>query len=223
MVFLVSSQKLEKPEGALPPPEMIATISHNRRHCSGFLVKYESIAAVLLLLLLGSCATQEQWVQEPGVTVTSGEIVTGLSNPSFVLLSVKGDRMTNDLRLENVAAYHALISLPDRSLSLKASGTTRDRATSKTRLEWKHDEGDSPIAYLEIIFDGDLKRVIIKDKIFSVVQSNLFLITVDANWEVSTIPVGSNSIGSFDPKIVLDEFKSALRDTKAVEFLSLPN
>ena len=184
-------------------------------------MKYQSIAVFFLFLVLVGCTSQEQWLQKPGVIATNGEIVNVLSDPSFLLLTVNGQKMTNESRFEPVAAYHAIVSLPSPRFSLKASGTTRDQAISSTRLDWNSDDRAKNENHLEITFDGESKRLIVQNTAFSLSEGNMFLITLDPNWEATTKAIPSQLIVFSEPKTVLDEFKSASKET-VIQKLNLP-
>ena len=184
-------------------------------------MKFQSIVLFFLVLAVVNCTSQEQWLQKPGMIATNGEVVNVLSDPSFTLLTVKGLRMTNESRLEPVAAYHAIVSLPGPNFSLKASGTTRNQAISSTKLEWKSEQGGKDESRLELTFDGESKLLIVQNTPFPLSDGNLFFITLDPNWNATTKVIRSRLVELTEPKMVLDEFKSASTET-VIRQLQLP-
>jgi hypothetical protein len=179
------------------------------------------LIVVCYFVVVVSCGFQNNWEQKPGVIATSGEVATVLSNPTFILLSVNGDQRTTESKLARVAAYHAVISLPNPPFSLSGTGTSRDGAVSRTRLTWKTAEKPEREQFLDIFFNGDLGTIKIGDEQFYLSSGNLFLIRIKPDWSVTTEALPGKLTQVSDSRSVLSTFKSFAKESE-IGKLSLP-
>jgi hypothetical protein len=175
--------------------------------------------------------TYGAWQNMSGVAVVTGSRMHGLRDVRGLLLTLTGHRkpiLPSDS--DEVSIYHILIFYPEGVLTGAGSGGTwSDDPVSSQVVIWNATKavsgGDAEMdkRTLEIKHQAIDKTVSVGGKTYELADGNLFVIHLSENWTPITSQLGTHFDERTGDQIVLERFKSVLKEDKSIQRLELMN
>lgn len=166
---------------------------------------------------------KKRWLRHTGAVIPGGSHTQSYTDKPCTILSVIGERWAPDGRLEDAAAYHALVVFPMIMPSTNEWVSGGDGLTHTDIQKWRAPNvagmaSDLAGTDLAIVYDALWQTITVESKTYRLANGNLFVIRYDQNWR-PTVTQLNQTVNQRGIDSEVKAFKSLLPDDKLVQQL----
>ncbi|HMJ24940.1 MAG TPA: hypothetical protein VK475_03895 [Pyrinomonadaceae bacterium] len=184
---------------------------------------FGSALLLVFALALYLPSAKRRWLRHTGAVIPSGSSALSYTDKPCTILSVTGERWAPSGRLEDAAAYHALvvfpIVMPGAYYSLSSGGGLTQTDIQKWRApNVEGMVGDLNEVDLLVVYDALWQTITVESKTYRLANGNLFVIRYDQSWR-PTVTQLNQTLNQIGADSEAKAFKSLLPDDKLVQQL----
>jgi hypothetical protein len=182
-------------------------------------------SALLIIFAFAFYLPQEKkwWLRHSGAVIPGGSTTMRYTDKPCTILSVTGERWVPNGRLEDAAAYHALVVFPIVMPSADYSLSGGDGFTHTDIQKWRAPNVEGMVSDLDgadlaVVYDALWQTITVESKTYHLANGNLFVIRYDQNWR-PTVTQLNQTLNQRELDSEVKAFKSLLPDDKLVQQL----